>query len=530
MKKTISLIILATNLLFAGSAAAQCSATGPDIVCTDGGAVRGVAEGKTLAFKGIPYAMPPVGAARWQPPREEVRWNDVRDGSKFGPECPQLAADNKFIGAEDCLTLNVWRPKETPAQPLPVMVWLTGGGNHQLSGKGNASFGGVSYDGETLVERGNVVYVSYNLRLGALGFLAHQALDAESPDRVSGNYGSRDQTAMLGWLKRNIAAFGGDPRRIFLFGTSAGGGNICALMTAPAARELFHGAAMQSSVPTGCEIPTLADMEKTTGARVVKAIGCEGASNVAACLRGKSVEEVVRAVPGTFGVFPRIYGPNVDGKVFTDQPLKLIAARHHQAMPIIIGNTSLETMGFVNAAGPVTDAPSYAAAIEKVFGTSHRDAIITRYPPSDYGGPRQAFVQLTTDAQFTCQTRRVARTLLAAQREPVYVYFFNHALENDPAQKALGATHTVEHPFFFGWRGKYRPTDGELDMQSKMIGYWSGLARAGRPVGGPGPEWSAYSREGEAYLEISPRTAVKASLRRELCDFWDTIPLTWPHL
>jgi para-nitrobenzyl esterase len=199
-------------------------------------------------------------------------------------------------------------------------------------------------------------------------------------------------------------------------------------------------------------------------------------------------------------------------------------------MPIIIGNTSLETMGFVNAAGPVTDAPSYAAAVEKVFGTIHRDAIIKRYPPSDYGGPRQAFVQLTTDAQFTCQTRRVARTLVAAQTQPVHVYFFDHAFENDPAQKALGATHTVEHPFFFGWRGKYRPTDAERDMQANMIGYWSGLARAGRPVGGPGPDWTAYSRESEAYLEISPRTTIKASLRRELCDFWDKVPLTWPHL
>jgi para-nitrobenzyl esterase len=133
------------------------------------------------------------------------------------------------------------------------MVWLTGGGNHQFSGQGSGVFGGVIYNGEQLAPQG-VVFVSYNLRLGALGFLAHAALDAERPEKVSGNYGSLDQIAMLQWVKRNIAAFGGDPSRVFLFGTSAGGGNICALMTSPLTRGLIYGAAMQSSVPVGCEM------------------------------------------------------------------------------------------------------------------------------------------------------------------------------------------------------------------------------------------------------------------------------------
>jgi para-nitrobenzyl esterase len=130
------------------------------------------------------------------------------------------------------------------------MVWLTGGGNHSLSGEGTGAFGGVAYNGEKLVPQG-VVFVSYNLRLGVLGFLAHPALDAERPEKISGNYGSLDQIAMLGWLKRNVAAFGGDPNKIFLFGTSAGGGNICALITSPLTRGLIHGVAMQSSVPMG---------------------------------------------------------------------------------------------------------------------------------------------------------------------------------------------------------------------------------------------------------------------------------------
>src|SRR5438093_8184629 len=163
------------------SAAACPSPSELDVICTESGAVRGVHEGHTLAFKGIPYAQPPVGAPRWRPPEEGVHWEGIRTASDFGAICPQIVSE-QVVGSEDCLTLNVWRPRALPATPLPVMVWLTGGGNHQLSGKGSAGFGGVSYDGESLVERGGVVYVSYNLRLGVLRFLAHPSLDAARPE------------------------------------------------------------------------------------------------------------------------------------------------------------------------------------------------------------------------------------------------------------------------------------------------------------------------------------------------------------
>jgi para-nitrobenzyl esterase len=204
--------------------------------------VRGVAEGRTFAFKGMPYAQAPVGQLRWKPPVSAARWDGVRDGSRYGAMCPQINA-NEVQGDEDCLYVNVWRPSEKPNRPLPVMVWLTGGGNHQFSGQGSNGFGGVVYNGEQVVPEG-VVFVSYNLRLNVLGFLAHGALDAERPERISGNYGSLDQVAMLQWIKRNITAFGGDPSRVFLFGTSAGGGNICALMTSPLTRGLIHGVAI----------------------------------------------------------------------------------------------------------------------------------------------------------------------------------------------------------------------------------------------------------------------------------------------
>ena len=290
--------------------------------------------------------------------------------------CPQLAG-KEVKGEEDCLYLNIWRPRERAGPPLPVMVWLTGGGNHALSGQGISFFGGVAYNGVELVPQG-VIFISYNLRLGALGFLAHPALDAERPEKISGNYGSLDQVAMLQWLYRNIRAFGGDPARIFLFGTSAGGGNICALITSPLTRGLIHGAAMESSVPAGCEMQTLTETESGTGRRVAKALGCESASDIAACLRGKSVAEIVSAVPGNFSVLPRVYGPNVDGHVFPDQPIKLITERKHPPMPVIIGNTTQETKLWADTAGPITDEESYATATRSSSGPL-RSTVFSRF-------------------------------------------------------------------------------------------------------------------------------------------------------
>ena len=521
-------VLAAANVFLSGRPAVAspgCVTTGGDVVCTEQGALRGTTENGMLAFKGIPYAKPPVGSLRWQPPSPPEAWTGVRDASRFGAICPQLSGQN-VIGDEDCLTLNVWAPATPSASPLPVMVFLPGGGNHAFSGQGAPVFGGVSYNGGALVPEG-VIFVSFNYRLGALGFLAHAALSAERAERVSGNYGNLDQVAMLQWLQRNIAAFGGDPHRIFLFGTSAGGGNICALMTAPSARGLFHGAAMQASVPTGCELPTLADAEQGTGQRVAQALGCT--ADVAACLRGKSTAEIVRAVPGTFGLFPRIYGPNVDGWLFPEQPRALIERGTYRHMPVIVGNSAQETMLFVNSVGPVTDEASYAAAIERVFGADAAARIVQRYPATAYPSPRQALVQLTTDALFTCQSQRVARSLARAQRQPVYRYLFDHTLENDPELRAQGAVHTVEHVFFFPWQGSYRPTSTDLEIQRLLVGDWAELARAGR-LGSAGSRGWPRAAHGDAYFLISADPSPKQGDGGAQCDFWDTVQLPWPHL
>jgi para-nitrobenzyl esterase len=511
---------------FGAETSKNCAASGPDVACTEQGAVRGVIEGGLLAFKGLPYAQPPIGDLRWRPPVPASAWEGVRDGSHFGAMCPQIVA-KKVVGDEDCLTLNIWRPSELPAKPLPVVVYFTGGGNHGLSGQGTGGFGGVRYNGGALVPAG-VVFVSFNFRLGALGFLADPALGAERSEKVSGNYGNLDQIAMLRWLKQNIPSFGGDPNRIMAFGTSAGGGNICALVSSPLARGLFQAAAMQSSVPTGCELPTLSDVQNRTGQRVVKALGCDGVSDIGACLRGKSMAEVVSAVPAATNVFPRIYGPNMDGVVFPDQPLKIIARRAHTTMPIIIGNTSEETLGWVRNGTPILDAAAYAAEIEKVFGAAARDRILEAYPVSEYPTPLRAFIQLTTDAQFTCTSRRVARVFAKAQKEPVYRYLFSHVMENDPQLRTLGANHTIEHAFLFPLQGKYKPTDVDLSVQRIMVAYWTGLARVGNPNNAQNYQWPLVT--GDAYLEIGGTPSAKRGPDEAKCDFWDALPVQWPHL
>jgi para-nitrobenzyl esterase len=503
----------------------DCVPSSTEVACTAQGAVRGEVAGEVVAFRGIPYARPPLGPLRWQPPAESVPWAGVRDATRFGAMCPQLV-DGKPVGEEDCLTVNVWRPKAATDRRLPVMVFLTGGGNHAFSGQGAPVFGGVRYGGEQLVPEG-VVYVSFNQRLGALGYLAVEG-SGSAADRPAGNHGLRDQIAMLKWLRHNVAAFGGDPDSVTLFGTSAGGGSICALLAAPSAHGLFHRAAMQSNVPTGCELPTRADAETVIGRRVASALGCTGADTVA-CLRSKTAAEVVAAVPGTFGLMPRLYGPVVDGDLLPEQPIAAMKRGAHARMPIIVGNTTRETMQFVGSVGPVTDAEGYAAAVRRVFGAEQGSRIVEAYPPAAYPTHREALVQLTTDGLFTCQSRRLARVLARSQSEPVHAYLFEHTLDDDPEQKALGAVHTVEHVFLFPWQGSYRPNGRDLAIQKEMVGHWTHLARTGRPKAAWTPAWPAdtFLRIGSPPGSTREDTAVGELAR---CNFWDTVILPWPHL
>jgi len=298
---------------------------------------------------------------RFRPPADRACWDGVLDATKFGAECPPLDANHAVQGDEDCLTLNVWAPASTPAQPLPVLFFIHCGGNAQ--GASSAMAGTIAvYDPQHLVEHQPVVVVTINCRLGVLGFLTAAALDAESPQHVSGNYGILDQIAAPKWVQRNIGALGGDPSRVMVFGESAGAVDTCVQLTSPLSTGLFSSALMESG---GCVAPTLAT-EETQDQAFLQAAGCSGAADVAACLRALSAADTVTKLPAMVSVTGLGSGPHyqpvVDGWVLTAAPLAVIAAGQHHAVPFTVGANSDETSRY---APMIPDQATYTNLIHQ---------------------------------------------------------------------------------------------------------------------------------------------------------------------
>jgi para-nitrobenzyl esterase len=501
---------------------AACPAS-ESVVCLPAGGLQGLVDGDIVAFRGIPYAAPPVGPLRWRPPQPAAPWTGIRDARAFGPPCPQPAGRGEITGNEDCLLLNVSVPRRRGRQPLPVMIYLTGGGNFSQSGEGG---GGANFVGTRLVPEG-VVLVTLNIRLGALGFLTHPALDAENARGTSGNYGNQDHIAMLRWVQQNVAAFGGNPARVFLFGTSAGGASICGLMTSPLAKGLFHAVAMESSVPTGCEYLTKAQGQELTGARIASVLGCRNAPDVAQCLRSKSPRELVAAIPTTTNLFPRTYGPVVDGVVFPDQPVRMIASGAASRMPLIIGNNSDESASWLSDIGPLETPQQVRSAVARVLGDDAGAGVMSEYDVERFDSPRAAFIRASTDALFTCPTRRVARTLTAAGSGPVYRYLYTYRLEHTP-DAAPG--HSVEMPLLFQSWSTYTAGARDRGVSEQMIGWWTRLAKSGDPNAAGAVTWQSVGGSGSRYMQIDASPGMRDSDADTHCDFWDRTPLRSPHL
>lgn len=493
-------------------------------VWTDLGWVQGVPTGESIAFRGMPFAAPPVGALRWTPPADPVPWTGVFQASKFGPVCPQISA-GAIVGNEDCLTLSVIAPAVLAPHPRPVMVWVHGGGNHAGNAFRSApnDFGGVPTDGRLWSDVYGVVFVTIEYRLGALGFWAHPSLDATSDDGVSGNYGLLDQIAALRWVDRNIAAFGGDPDRVLLFGESAGATDVCALLVSPLAVGLFAGAIMES-VAEGCRLPSIDAYEAGTGARVALAAGCASAADVAACMRALPASTIVAAVPGTIDNNPRIYTPIVDGHVLPDSPIELLRSGTWDHVPLIVGSNADETARRV---GAISTEAAYKAAVYARYGTALGDEVLGRYPSSAYPTPRKAMIAATTDELHTCPTRRIAAAAAApvagAPSTPVFRYFFTHAVDNNATVRNFGAFHTLEIMYVFrGW-GTYTPSADEAALADAMGAYWVRMATMGRPNGDDALDfdWPRYQPREDNYLRLDNTTEPLQGLRTEACDFWD---------
>jgi para-nitrobenzyl esterase len=502
----------------------------PGTFATDTGAVTGELAGETYAFRGIPFAAPPVDDLRFAPPKPAACWTGERPAVAFGNACPQWES-GALVGDEDCLTLNVWTPKAYAASDKrPVLVFIHGGGHQQGSSSQKLSDGQPLYDGKRLVEKTGAVVVTLNYRLGPFGFLAHPALTQADANKSSGNYGMLDQIAALQWVQRNVAKVGGDPAHVLIFGESAGAVSVCRLVVSPLARGLFSAAIMESGA---CVATPLAKAEQT-GASVAKTAGCEAASDVVACLRQAPVAKLMESVSPTIDIsaFGRLaFDGVVDGWAVPAAPLELIAQGKHNHVPMIVGSNGAETALAVPA---IATEDQYEQAVNALAaplgGQVLADAILAQYPASDYPTPRAAYVAVTSDAKFVCTARKAARALAQHQSEPVFRYSYVHVPENASAQlKAVGAYHGSELPFVFGnvyigtAAGPYTPGPGDLSVVDAFAGYWSRLAASGDPNGEGAVSWPRYDAATDPYLVIDAPANAQTGLRTKQCDFWDSL-------
>jgi len=515
MKKAIfsSLVVVISCSLYAQqtTSANSASIAGP-MVSTVSGMLRGVTEGDVSIFKGIPFAAPPVGEFRWRPPQPVAPWEGVRDASEFGPNCAQAgwgAAPGSISegSSEDCLYLNLWTPAGTKTNAkLPVMMWIHGGAF--VGGSGSSP----QNSGNQFANQG-VILVTINYRLGRLGHFAFPALSKEHPEEPKGSYAFMDQIAALKWIKENIAAFGGDPNNVTIFGFSAGGVSVHSLMTIPAARGLFQKAIGESSggrdgVLTGRPInkenadPLYPVSAETIGINFAHKHGIEGTDAAAlAKLRALSVEEIVDSGQETDGQGgPRTYsGPILDGKLVVENAESAYKAGRQAKIPLMIGNCSAEIGGaFVSTSSSKEELFSQFGELENEAkaaydpdGNKEFDEVITRFN-SDWvwGEP----------ARFT------ARAFVAIG-EPAYIYLFGYVPAAMKDRMRYGPGHGSEVGYVFGnlMNRDGSPVDPKDKEVAKVMNtYWANFAKTGDPNGKGLPKWPLYNTKNEEILDVQP--------------------------
>ncbi|HYL86636.1 MAG TPA: carboxylesterase family protein [Candidatus Angelobacter sp.] len=499
---------------------------------TQSGAVQGVVVGDELAFRGIPYAAPPVGELRWKPPQPPNSWTGVRDASSFANFCMQVDFNNQIAGSEDCLYLNIFLASQAAHnQQQPVMVFIHGGGNRQ----GNTQHPAF-LDAPPLATQG-VIVVTVEYRLGLLGFFTHPLLDAEGGGS-SGNYGLMDQIAALNWVHQNIAAFGGDPARVMLFGQSAGSYDVEALLTSPPAKGLFSSAGMESATLVHGQILALSDLE-TYDAPLVASLSCDTTTDVLACLRAvpagtvNSYEFTIPTIPGP----PVSRSLAIEPRVLPADPFDVLQ-KNGSPVPLLIGSTSMEESGNSTQEDPLATPPldeaGYETAVHNLFDPILAGAgnqVLALYPSSAYVAPVYAWIAVNTDYYDTTTTRSLARAAAGANRPAVWRYIYTHAFENDPSLTPYGAFHTAELPFVFGdpahtsW-GPHTPTDAETAFAGKMMGYWSQFAKTGNPNASGSTPWPRYDASTDAMLQLddTPTTLIVINgYHNTQCDYFTTL-------
>lgn len=520
-------------LLLCVSCLVGCSEKQEDpVVKTAQGDVQGFIKENVNVFYGIPYAAPPVGELRWKAPQPRASWQGILKTTQAPPLCFQYMLYMQR-GQEDCLYLNVATPDTKPEKPKPVMVWFHGGG----------FIGGDGLQGtplQRLAARGDVVVVSLQYRVGALGFLAHPALSAESEktnnQSVSGNYGLMDQQAALRWVRDNIGAFGGDSKNVTIFGESAGGMSVCAHLASPVSAGLFKQAIIQSG-PCTKNNADLSAAEKQGEWLAIRA-GCEGRGNLLQCLRDKKPEEILQALPndpafvfgeGDFGV----WGPVTDGHILPESIQQSFQSGRFNRVPVINGNNddegSLMVMFSHEYRFKPLQAEDYEKRIRYLVGDNQTiiDKVKARYPLEKYEDPGAALAAVLGDEFMSCNIHEVSDWL--SPWAPVYAYTFTYpdAAFVLPEMRKLGAFHSAELQFVFhapmNWFRSYFSGD-ELKLSNAMMDYWSQFAHTGNPNRAEQLVWPLYAEQ-KNQMMFDRKLSIANNSKQEACAFWRSLGL-----
>lgn len=505
------------------------------IVVAGGERLQGafVGSGSTEAvFRGIPYAAPPVGDRRWKPPAPITPREGVQQATAFAPACMQsiagsasfyrnivrtLGHDPQVIpelkaASEDCLYLNVWTTSLGAKERKPVMVWIHGGAN--VAGTPAA----FQTDGATLARKG-VVVVSLGYRLGVFGYLAHPALSAESEHASSGNYAQLDQIAALRWVQENIAAFGGDPGRVTVFGESAGATNIGYLLATPLARGLFHRAIIQSGGYAVSDFRSLSDAE-AAGSDFSATLPPGNSTDVLAGMRATPPEELLRA---WFAMKRQgLNAPNIDGWVLPTAAAITFNAGKQNHVPLIVG-FNRDEWRTLRGYSPNITADAFRQLLRTVYG-SLGDRAAALYPVATDADAVDVSDRWQTDWYFACPSRFIADRM-SRSGDDAYVYLFSRTVQA-PGGETLGAYHAAEIPYVWDtleketWVAR-QPWDHELAQM--MSAAWVRFAATGNPNGGTLPAWPVFRGGEERFLEFGDTVRTGSGVRKSYCDLYEEL-------
>lgn len=443
------------------------------------GTLEGTVQDGLTIYKGIPFAAPPVGNLRWKAPQPAEKWTGVRVADKFAPG-PIQGGNIPSGKSEDCLYLNVWTPAKTAREKVPVLVWIYGGGFNA------GATSETNYNGEKLAKKG-VVLVTIAYRVGQLGFLAHPELSAENPDKVSGNYGLLDMIAGLQWVKKNIAAFGGDPNKVTIFGESAGGIAVSQLCASPLAKGLFHGAISQSGGSFGPSRVVTFPGENMKSLKDAEAAG-------EAYVKGAGFASIADLRKVDADKLPAVRGlawPIVDGKVIPDDQHKLYEAGKYNETPILVGYNSDEGASF----SPPKTAEEYISGVKGRYG-KFADDLVKAYPAGN-GKVEKTARDLARDASFGWQTWAWANLVSNRGKSKVFYYYFDQHPDYPAGspREGYGSQHGQEVAYVFGTLNTAIPQalKTDADISDAMGTYWTNFAKYGDPNGNGVPKWPAYN-------------------------------------